>query len=74
MANATTFLKKMVDYDYNNVPPRTIKKLGEYFSVPGFDRDSIMKNSCAAASLFLWVKGVYVYGRARMQGRESSLS
>ena len=74
MGNAGTFLKKMANYDVDNIQPRIIKKLGEYFSVPGFDHDSIKKNSCAAASLFLWVKGIYVYGRARMQGRDMSNS
>ena len=74
MANAGQFLKKMVDFDKDNVSPRVIKKLGGYFNVPGFDRDSIMKNSAAAASLFMWVKGIYVYSRARMQGRDMSSS
>ena len=52
------FLKNLVNFDKDNVPEATTKKLRKYIDNPSFTPDQVEKVSKAAKSLCMWGKGI----------------
>jgi len=57
----TQFLQKLMDYDKDNIPPATIKKIVVYYDDPEFAPEVVSKVSKAATSLCMWVRAMKVY-------------
>lgn len=55
------FLKRMVEFDKENVSEKTLRKLKEKISHPNFEYERAAKVSKAIAAILLWVKAVYEY-------------
>jgi len=55
------FLQKLMDYDKDNIPPATIKKITGYYDDPEFAPEVVSKVSKAATSLCMWVRAMKVY-------------
>ena len=61
MRNPTQFVGKLKDYDKNNVPTKTLKKLKVYLDDERFDPQLIKAKSAAAVSLCTWCRAIYCY-------------
>jgi dynein heavy chain len=57
----TGFLQRLKDYDKDNIPPATIKKILKYYNDEEFEPDKVQKVSSAAKSLCMWVRAMKVY-------------
>jgi dynein heavy chain len=57
------FLKKLYDYDKDNIPDSRIKKLKPYLENPQFQPEEVAKVSKACRSLCLWVHAIAIYAR-----------
>ena len=57
------FLKKLYDYDKDNIPEPIIKKLKKYIDNPKFTAESVEKVSRACKSMCMWVRAMDVYSR-----------
>lgn len=55
------FLKKLADYDKDNIPEAMSKKLRKYTELPTFKPDIVEKVSKASRSLCMWAKAVDLY-------------
>lgn len=58
-----TFLKRLYEYEKDNIPDATLKKLRKYIENPKFEPDVVEKVSKAAKSLCMWVRAVDLYAR-----------
>ena len=58
MANPNNFCAAISSYDWQNVSPGILKKLGKITSSESFNFDVIKKRSCAAAGLCVWVLSI----------------
>lgn len=59
----SNFLKECKDFDKDNIPDPTIKKLQVYVRNPEFDPETVGKQSLAAKSLCMWVQAMDLYHR-----------
>ncbi|KAI8732070.1 dynein heavy chain 6, axonemal isoform X3, partial [Biomphalaria glabrata] len=57
----TNFLKKIYEYDKENVPAAKLAKVRKYTSMPSFVPDVVAKVSKACKTLVLWVRAIDVY-------------
>jgi dynein heavy chain len=57
------FLRKMTDFDKDNVPDSVTKKLKKYIEMPTFNPDAVEKVSKAAKSLCMWGVAINLYSR-----------
>ncbi|XP_013408536.1 dynein heavy chain 6, axonemal [Lingula anatina] len=57
------FLKKLVDYDKDNIPDSMLKKLKKYIENPKFNPETVEKVSKACKSLCMWVNAMDLYAR-----------
>jgi dynein heavy chain len=57
------FLKKLYDYDKDNIPESRIKKLKPYLDNPQFQPEEVAKVSKACRSLCLWVHAIAIYAK-----------
>jgi len=57
------FLKKLYDYDKDNVSENTMKKLKVYIDNPNFTPKKIEKVSKACKSICMWVRAIDVYAK-----------
>jgi len=57
----TAFLQKLKDYDKDNIPPATMKKIIKYYDDEEFVPEVVQKVSSAAKSLCMWVRAMKVY-------------
>ena len=57
------FLKKLMDYDKDNISETMIKKLKKYIENPKFTPESVEKVSKAAKSMCMWVRAMDLYAR-----------
>lgn len=64
MADKNALLQALKNYDKDNVPSRTIKTLErDFFSNEELTLENVRNQSCAAGSLYEWVRGLYEYCR-----------
>jgi dynein heavy chain len=56
-------MKKMQDFDKDNIPESTTKKLRKYIDNPSFNADAVEKVSKACKSMCLWVIAMDLYSR-----------
>nr|KAI8727104.1 dynein heavy chain 6; axonemal-like isoform X4 [Biomphalaria glabrata] len=63
----TNFLKKMYEYDKENVPAAKLAKVRKYTSMPSFVPDVVAKVSKACKTLVLWVRAIDVYSAVAKQ-------
>ncbi|GIM01954.1 hypothetical protein Vretimale_6722, partial [Volvox reticuliferus] len=59
----TTFIKRLMDYDRDNIPDKVVRNLKRVIDDPTFTPDQVAKQSKAAQSLCLWVRAMDTYGR-----------
>ncbi|KXS09529.1 hypothetical protein M427DRAFT_128896 [Gonapodya prolifera JEL478] len=57
------FMKKMVEFDKDNIPDSILKKLRKYIENPSFTPDAVEKVSKACKSICMWVVALELYGR-----------
>ncbi|XP_077994098.1 dynein axonemal heavy chain 6-like [Glandiceps talaboti] len=57
------FLKKMVDYDKDNIPESTLRKLKKYIENPKFVPEIVEKTSKACKSMCMWVRAMDLYSK-----------
>lgn len=57
------FMKKMQDYDKDNISESTLKKLKKYVDTPNFTPEAIEKVSRACKSMCMWVIAMELYSR-----------
>lgn len=60
-------LKSLINYDKDNIPPKVIKKIRQYISMPDFDMAKIKNVSRAAHSLCSWIYAIEAYDRVVKQ-------
>lgn len=54
-------LKKLMDYDKDNIKPQILQKLQKYITNPDFIPDKVEKVSKACKSLCMWVRAMDLY-------------
>ncbi|CAD7946598.1 unnamed protein product [Amoebophrya sp. A25] len=59
----TNLLKRMIEYDKDNIPEATIAKVKPFEADPNFDPEAVKKSSVAAAGMCKWVRAMIVYER-----------
>ncbi|EFJ52773.1 dynein heavy chain 3 [Volvox carteri f. nagariensis] len=59
----TTFIKRLMEYDRDNIPDKVVRNLKRVIDDPTFTPDQVAKQSRAAQSLCLWVRAMDTYGR-----------
>ncbi|XP_051560675.1 dynein axonemal heavy chain 6 [Myxocyprinus asiaticus] len=57
------FLKKLMDYNKDNIRPQILQKLQKYISNPDFVPDKVEKVSKACKSMCMWVRAMDLYSR-----------
>eukprot|EP00731_Ephydatia_muelleri_P001617 Em0001g1617a len=57
----SSLMKKMIDYDKDNIPESTLKKLKKYIDNPKFLPEIVEKTSKACKSMCLWVRAIDLY-------------
>ena len=57
----TQFLNRLVNFDKDNIPPKTIKQIIKYYDDPQFTPEAVERQSMAAKSLCMWVRAMKVY-------------
>ncbi|TPX36228.1 hypothetical protein SmJEL517_g01545 [Synchytrium microbalum] len=57
------FMKKMMEYDKDNIPEPIMKKLGKYIANPTFTPEAVERVSKACKSLCMWVCAMELYSR-----------
>ena len=55
------FLKSLFEYDKDNIPEKTIKKLQKYLKMEDFNPEAVGRVSSAAKSLCMWVIAMDTY-------------
>lgn len=63
MLSDTQFLKKLYDYNKDNVPDSSMKKLKTYMDNPNFTPKKIEKVSKACKSICMWVRAIDTYAK-----------
>ncbi|KAJ3281611.1 Dynein heavy chain 6, axonemal [Borealophlyctis nickersoniae] len=56
-------MKKMADYDKDNIPESVSKKLKKYIENPNFNPEAVEKVSRACKSMCMWVVAMDIYSR-----------
>ena len=57
----TQFMNRLLNFDKDNIPPATIKKIIKYYDDPQFTPEAVERQSMAAKSLCMWVRAMKVY-------------
>lgn len=57
------FMRSLLDFDKDNIPPAVIRKLKTYIDNPQFTPEAVAKQSKAAQSLCMWARAMDVYNR-----------
>lgn len=63
----SSFMTELKEYDKNNIPQATLKKVRKYIDNPEFAVDEVKKVSRAAMSLCMWVHAVDTYARVHKE-------
>ncbi|XP_072318696.1 dynein axonemal heavy chain 6 [Eucyclogobius newberryi] len=59
----SNFLKRLTDYDKENIKPQIIQKLQKYINNPDFVPEKVEKCSKACKSMCMWVRAMDLYSR-----------
>eukprot|EP00392_Amoebophrya_sp_AT5.2_P003107 g3112.t1 len=59
----TNLLKRMIEYDKDNIAESVIAKVKPFEADPNFDPEAVKKSSVAAAGMCKWVRAMIVYER-----------
>ncbi|CAF1063283.1 unnamed protein product [Rotaria sordida] len=59
----TTFINQLIDFDKDNIPDKTIMKIGKYTSDPLLSPQELLRVSVAASGLFAWVRAMEDYSK-----------
>ncbi|GLH11550.1 Dynein heavy chain, cytoplasmic, partial [Gryllus bimaculatus] len=59
----TNFLKKLRDYDKNNISDATLKKLASYVNHPDFVPETVATQSKVCKSICMWVRAIDRYAK-----------
>ncbi|KAI8850637.1 hypothetical protein BC829DRAFT_441991 [Chytridium lagenaria] len=57
------FMRKMTEYDKDNIPESITKKLRKYAENPSFNQEAVEKVSKACKSMVMWVIAMDIYSR-----------
>lgn len=57
------FMDSLKNYDKDNIPVKTIKKVKKYYDDPRFTADGVKAVSSAAMCLCMWVRAMVVYDK-----------
>ncbi|XP_070535810.1 dynein axonemal heavy chain 6-like isoform X2 [Ptychodera flava] len=57
------FLKRLVEYDKDNIPESVLRKLKKYIDNPKFVPEIVEKTSKACKSMCMWVRAMDLYAR-----------
>ncbi|XP_059155726.1 dynein axonemal heavy chain 6-like isoform X2 [Physella acuta] len=63
MLGDAAFLKKLSEYDKDNIPEAILKKLKKYMDNPKFIPEAVEKVSKACKSMVMWVRAMDLYAR-----------
>ncbi|CAK8691447.1 unnamed protein product [Clavelina lepadiformis] len=55
------FLKKLLEYDKDNIPQKILTKLNKYISNPEFVPEKVERVSKACKSMCMWVRAMHTY-------------
>lgn len=55
------FLKRLLEYDKDNIPTKILSKLTKYINNPDFVPEKVEKVSKACRSMCMWVRAMYTY-------------
>ncbi|KAJ3023365.1 Dynein heavy chain 6, axonemal [Thoreauomyces humboldtii] len=61
------FMKKMAEFDKDNIPESVTKKLKKYIENPNFNPDAVEKVSKACKSMCMWVIAMDMYSRVNKE-------
>ena len=61
--NDASFLKKLIDFDKNNIPEIVLKKLKKYVENPKFVPEIVERTSKACKSMCMWVRACDLYAK-----------
>eukprot|EP00163_Fabomonas_tropica_P006846 TRINITY_DN1642_c1_g1_i1.p1 TRINITY_DN1642_c1_g1~~TRINITY_DN1642_c1_g1_i1.p1 ORF type:complete len:1696 (+),score=519.30 TRINITY_DN1642_c1_g1_i1:526-5088(+) len=64
MISDSTFMKSLLEYDRDNIPDVTIRKIQPYIDNPDFQPELVQKVSKACKCLCAWVRAMYEYHHA----------
>uniref|UniRef100_A0A1X7UKU1 AAA+ ATPase domain-containing protein n=2 Tax=Amphimedon queenslandica TaxID=400682 RepID=A0A1X7UKU1_AMPQE len=59
----SSLMKKMIEYDKDNIPDSTLKRLKKYVDDPQFEPDIVEKTSKACKSMCMWVRAMDKYSK-----------
>ncbi|KAM9330540.1 dynein axonemal heavy chain 6 [Gastrophryne carolinensis] len=59
----SNFLKRLMDYDKENIKPQILGKLQKYITNPNFVPEKVEKVSKACRSMCMWVRAMDLYSR-----------
>ncbi|XP_067839723.1 dynein axonemal heavy chain 6 [Heptranchias perlo] len=59
----SNFLKKLMDYDKDNIKPQILQRLQKYIHNPDFVPEKVEKVSKACKSMCMWVRAMDLYSR-----------
>ncbi|CAL8330997.1 unnamed protein product [Merluccius merluccius] len=59
----SNFLKRLMDYDKDNIKPQILQKLQKYVNNPDFIPEKVEKVSKACKSMCMWVRAMDLYSR-----------
>ncbi|XP_078146083.1 dynein axonemal heavy chain 6 [Centroberyx gerrardi] len=59
----SNFLKRLTDYDKDNIKPQILQKLQKYVNNPDFIPEKVEKVSKACRSMCMWVRAMDLYSR-----------
>ncbi|XP_076873752.1 dynein axonemal heavy chain 6 isoform X2 [Brachyhypopomus gauderio] len=59
----SNFLKKLMDYDKDNIRPQVLQRLQRYIQNPDFVPEKVEKVSRACRSMCMWVRAMDLYSR-----------
>ncbi len=57
------FMKKLMEYDKDNIPEKILKQMKKYIENPDFTADSVGKVSRAAKGMCMWARAMDVYSK-----------
>ena len=57
----TQFMNRLLNFDKDNIPPATMKKIIKYYEDPQFTPEAVERQSHACTSLCMWVRAMKVY-------------
>jgi hypothetical protein len=67
--SGVNFMQELKDFNKDNIPQATLKKLAKYIADPTMAVENVSKVSKAASSLCMWVHAMDVYSKVAKEVR-----